>query len=72
MLFNLKDDPNETTDLAADMPDKVAELEERLAFWAAQEVSPDFDSENEIPEGNAANFGGIWSPGWCTKTAEKK
>jgi arylsulfatase B len=71
MLFNMKDDPEERTNLADSMPDKVAELKERLAFWQAQEISPDFSSENEVPEGAAANFGGIWSPGWCSKSAEE-
>ena len=71
MLFNMKDDPEERTNLADSMPDKVAELKERLAFWQAQEISPDFSSENEVPEGAAANFGGIWTPGWCSKSAEE-
>jgi arylsulfatase A-like enzyme len=71
LLFNLKDDPNETKDLADSMPDKVAELEERLAFWQAQEIEPDFSSESQVPEGEASNFGGIWTPGWCSKSAEE-
>jgi hypothetical protein len=69
-MYNLKDDPNETTDLAATMPDKVAELDARLEFYRAMEVAPDFSSENEVPEGAAANFGGIWTPGWCDKSSE--
>ena len=70
MLFNLKDDPTETTNLADSMPDKVAELTARLDYWKSLEVEPDFASEGEIPEGAAANFGGIWTPGWCDKSSE--
>jgi hypothetical protein len=52
------------------MPDKVSELLARLEFYRAMEVAPDFSSENEVPEGAAANFGGIWTPGWCDKSSE--
>jgi arylsulfatase A-like enzyme len=32
-LFNLRDDPGERTDLAAQMPEKAAELSARLHAW---------------------------------------
>ncbi|HEX5103601.1 MAG TPA: sulfatase, partial [Pirellulaceae bacterium] len=36
-LFDLASDPNETTDLAAKMPDKVAQLKAKLAELAARD-----------------------------------
>ncbi|PHN06539.1 sulfatase-like hydrolase/transferase [Flavilitoribacter nigricans] len=33
MLFNLQEDPNETTDLAPDHPETVRDLSEKLAAW---------------------------------------
>ncbi|MBL9133374.1 MAG: arylsulfatase, partial [Verrucomicrobiaceae bacterium] len=39
-LFNLANDPNEKTNLAASNPEKVAELRAKLAELAAQAVPP--------------------------------
>jgi len=39
-LFNLAEDPNEKTNLAAGQPEKVAELRARLDAYAAQALSP--------------------------------
>ncbi|HVK13350.1 MAG TPA: arylsulfatase [Gemmataceae bacterium] len=39
-LFNLKDDPYEKTNLAARQPEKVKELQARLAAFAKQAVAP--------------------------------
>ncbi|XP_006815577.2 arylsulfatase B-like [Saccoglossus kowalevskii] len=65
-LFNLKDDPLETTNLFND-PDKqdiINEMKQRLdeyraslpQFW----FPPGFDER-----GNPDNFGEAWTPGWC-------
>ena len=35
-LYNLKDDPGEKTDLAAQMPDKAASILKRLHHWRTQ------------------------------------
>jgi arylsulfatase A-like enzyme len=39
-LFNLKDDPFEKTDLAAKQPEKVKELQAKLAAFAKEAVPP--------------------------------
>ncbi len=48
-LYNLKDDGSETRDLAAEMPEKVAELRTRLSAWresvGAQMPSPNPDHD---------------------------
>lgn len=33
MLFNLQNDPNETTDLAAEQPERVQQMEQQLVAW---------------------------------------
>ena len=49
-LFNLKDDPGEQSDLARKMPEKAAELHQRLQAWRASvnaampAPNPDFRS----------------------------
>jgi arylsulfatase A-like enzyme len=40
MLFNLKDDPGEKTDLAAKFPDKVKELQAAWDKWDKENVAP--------------------------------
>lgn len=40
LVFNLKDDPNETTNLAQSHPDKLKELEDAYAQWASDMVDP--------------------------------
>ncbi len=46
-LYNLKDDPSEKTNLAAEIPEKTAELQQRLYAWrqnvAAQMPTPNQD-----------------------------
>ncbi len=50
-LYNLRDDPGESQDLAAELPEKTRELEERLEDWRAQVGAqmplgnPDYDPE---------------------------
>jgi len=62
-LFNLKEDPYEHNNLAADNPDLVEELKARLAEYEATMIPP--DTADEIAEGNPSNFGGAWATGWC-------
>jgi len=62
-LFNLKDDPNEYNNLATANPDLVEELKAKLAEYEATMIPP--DTTSEIVDGNPANFGGVWSTGWC-------
>ena len=62
-LFNLKDDPNEHDNLATVYPDLVEDLKARLAEYEATMIPP--DTTSEIVDGNPANFGGVWSTGWC-------
>ncbi|XP_006819265.2 arylsulfatase B-like [Saccoglossus kowalevskii] len=62
-LFNIKDDPEERNDIAELYPEIVQELSNRLDEYREDLVPPVnlvFD-----PAGDAANFGGVWSPGWC-------
>jgi arylsulfatase A-like enzyme len=40
MLFNLKDDPGEKTDLAAKFPDKVKELQVAWDKWNKDNIAP--------------------------------
>lgn len=44
LLFNLKDDPNETTNLAASRPEKVKELEGALEQWGRDLQDPRWPS----------------------------
>ncbi|XP_069983032.1 arylsulfatase I isoform X1 [Penaeus vannamei] len=62
-LFNLEDDPNETTNLLEFEPEIAQELQARLeaeldSVVQADSILPSFNS-------NPANWGGAWSPGWC-------
>ena len=48
LLFNLKDDLNETTDQAARHPDKVKELENLARQWSTAMVDPKWPSNRPI------------------------
>lgn len=56
-LYNLADDPNETTDLAAKNPEKVKELQARLEQLAKESVKPLF-----MEAAMGAVFSGIFGP----------
>jgi uncharacterized sulfatase len=55
-LYNLRDDPSEAHDLAAQMPDKTASLRERLHAWrlsvnaALPTLNPDFKGAPVRPQ----------------------
>jgi len=44
-LYNLKDDPSETTDLAAEYPEKIEELKKEMYKWRRDVKAPKFDLE---------------------------
>jgi len=67
-LFNVVEDPSETTDLAGDMPDKVQEMGAKLA--EAWQNMPDSIHLETSPEARDPRFGGKWMPGWCPDIAE--
>nr|KAG5694741.1 hypothetical protein BaRGS_031557 [Batillaria attramentaria] len=62
-LYNIKDDPTEHVDLAEQLPDVVAKLEQRMAEYMKQYVKADFPAMD--PAGSPSNYGGSWTPGWC-------
>merc|ERR1711935_1288320 len=63
ILFNLKDDPSETTDLAGDLPEVVAEMLATLK--KAYDSMP--ESLDLVPDQASRNpaYGGVWTTGWC-------
>lgn len=63
ILYNLKDDPLETTDVAALRPDVVLNLKARLRSYAYQSRNP--HSPRDDPRGHPSLYGGFFSPGWC-------
>ena len=56
-LYNLAEDPNETTDLAAKNPEKVKVLQARLEQLAKESVKPLF-----METAMGAVFSGIFGP----------
>nr|XP_006819264.1 PREDICTED: arylsulfatase B-like [Saccoglossus kowalevskii] len=62
-LFNIKDDPEEKNDIAELYPEIVQELSHRLDEYREDLVPP--VNLLSDPAGDAANFGGVWSSGWC-------
>merc|ERR1712165_682470 len=68
MLFNVVEDPTETTDLAGDMPEKVQEMGARLAeLW--QTMPNSIELEADPAAARDPRFNGIWTPGWCPDIA---
>lgn len=61
LLFDVRDDPSETTDLAATMPQKLAELQARLAHYNATAVPP-CDRLKPEPASDPARHSGAWMP----------
>nr|XP_006811559.1 PREDICTED: arylsulfatase I-like isoform X2 [Saccoglossus kowalevskii] len=64
-LFNLRDDPLETTNLATDpeMQDILEEMQARLQYYK-DNAAPLWYPEN-IDESDPKYFDGAWTPGWC-------
>ncbi|XP_076456365.1 arylsulfatase J-like [Babylonia areolata] len=65
MLFNLRKDPEETTDIIHDpkLQALVAEMKEKLSNYTTQ-ILPSA-SAHRIKLGAPEHFGGAWTPGWC-------
>jgi len=67
-LYNVVEDPSETTDLAGEMPEKVVEMASRLAeHWSTMPNSIHLETSQEARD---ERFGGKWMPGWCPDIAE--
>ncbi|XP_078000522.1 arylsulfatase B-like [Glandiceps talaboti] len=64
LLFNIAEDPRETTDLSASMPEKVEELRQAAQKYI-ETAPPTFWPDLDYESGNPGNRGGVWSPGWC-------
>ncbi|XP_071100463.1 arylsulfatase B-like [Haliotis cracherodii] len=62
-LYNIREDPTEHNDLAAQMPDIVDKLRARFDDYRKQMVPALFPDGD--PASNPKNFGNAWSPGWC-------
>ncbi|XP_078610516.1 arylsulfatase B-like [Branchiostoma floridae x Branchiostoma japonicum] len=63
-LFDLKEDPTETTNLAASMPTKLKEMKERLEDYKLSMVPAINPRRN--PRSFPIYWDGAWSPGWCS------
>jgi hypothetical protein len=65
-LYNIATDPEENHDLAASMPDKVAELKARIAYHNKTAIAP-CDRLTPDRNSNPMNFGNVWTP-WSNDT----
>lgn len=65
-LYNIANDPSETTDLAAQLPGKVKELLARIAFHNSTAISP-CDRLTPDSKSNPQHFGNVWTP-WDNDT----
>ncbi|XP_050735950.1 arylsulfatase J-like [Eriocheir sinensis] len=63
MLFNLRDDPLETTDLSSMYQEVVASLRSKLKVHARHSKHP--HSPRDDPRGHPSLHGGFFTPGWC-------
>jgi len=70
-LYNIKEDPNETTNLAPDLRKKVGELKDRLMVLLGEMVPARYSRSN-TKEGWPGYFEGknkgMFSTGWCNAT----
>ncbi len=65
LCVSFEDDPEERTNLADTYPDTVTTLLNRIYELAPSERLPDLEAEVDNPLGDASNYGGVWSSGWC-------
>lgn len=68
LLFNLADDPYESTNLATSNTAKLAELQVILNQYLAVTVTPLYGpaTASQPKKSDPTKFGGVWSAGWCT------
>ncbi|XP_077979357.1 arylsulfatase B-like [Glandiceps talaboti] len=64
LLFNIAQDPREINNLAADMPEKVAELRAAAKKYL-DGAPPSFFPDRDYEAADPANFNNVWAPGWC-------
>eukprot|EP00090_Calanus_glacialis_P003487 TRINITY_DN12576_c0_g1_i4.p1 TRINITY_DN12576_c0_g1~~TRINITY_DN12576_c0_g1_i4.p1 ORF type:complete len:319 (+),score=100.19 TRINITY_DN12576_c0_g1_i4:49-957(+) len=62
-LFNLREDPEERTDISAENVDIVEKLKSR-AKEHFMNLYPQYTPKDD-PRSNPLRWGGFWSPGWC-------
>ncbi|XP_064487142.1 arylsulfatase B-like [Ornithodoros turicata] len=62
-LYNVRVDPEERHDLAAELPDIVQKLQHQLLAHARTMVPADDPPQD--PSGDPDLWGGVFSPGWC-------
>ncbi|XP_076040506.1 arylsulfatase I-like isoform X2 [Oratosquilla oratoria] len=65
-LFNLDVDPNEKKNLMDEEPEVAADMEKELHQYLKDVITSDVPLGDS--SGDPDNFGGAWSPGWCTAT----
>ncbi|XP_070532642.1 arylsulfatase B-like [Ptychodera flava] len=64
-LYDLKNDPTESFNLAEKMPQRVKEMNTRIEEYKKKLV-PTLDRGICVPQlADPQNFGGVWAPGWC-------
>ncbi|KAK7469502.1 hypothetical protein BaRGS_00036481, partial [Batillaria attramentaria] len=63
-LYNIKEDPEERDNLAEAQPDMMRFMLTRLDQWMKSGVPP--QNQPLDPRGDPKNWGGVWTPGWCT------
>lgn len=63
MLFNMRDDPLETTDLSSLYPEVVDTMRAKLREYSRDSKHP--HSPKDDPRGHPSLHGGFFSPGWC-------
>lgn len=62
LLYNIKDDPTETTNIAGNKPMLIKKLNRRLEYyWKKAVIVP----KQKDMHKNAAIVNGVWTPGWC-------
>ena len=60
-LFNIKEDPLESNDLAGQMPDKVAELYGKIVEYEASAFNPDRGTTSPLAcKFSNEKYGGFW------------
>ena len=65
LFSSVSDDPEERKNLAASDPDRVAAMIAKLDVAKLTERLPDLEQQIPSAAGEASNFGGNWTPGWC-------